>query len=165
MAYQHFQQSEFLGQKVNRLARTPGLTRHQVELQIGHAQGGFHPLHRWAAGQSVDADQKLGKGEGLGQIVVAARLQPFNRVLFGLIIASLTFGYFFPGLDPILGFRLAYIFTRPLGASFGDLLSQPTRYGGLGLGTTITSALFLAAIMGIVGYMSLTREGVKMGAD
>ena len=80
-------------------------------------------------------------------------------ILFGMIIGSLTAGYFFLGLDPILGFWLAYIFTRPLGASFGDLLSQPTKFGGMGLGTIVTSALFLAAIIGIVAYMSVTREG------
>jgi uncharacterized membrane-anchored protein len=82
-------------------------------------------------------------------------------ILFGMIIASLSFGYVFLGLDPILGFWLAYIFTRPLGASFGDLLSQPTQYGGLGLGTIITSALFLAAIIAIVLWMTLTRRGAE----
>ena len=41
-------------------------------------------------------------------------------ILFGMIIASLSFGYAFLKLDPILGFWLAYIFTRPLGASIGD---------------------------------------------
>jgi uncharacterized membrane-anchored protein len=80
-------------------------------------------------------------------------------VLFGMIIASLTFGYFFLGLDPILGFWLAYIFTRPLGASFGDFLSQPAQYGGMGLGTIITSALFLGAIVAIVVWISVTRRG------
>lgn len=80
-------------------------------------------------------------------------------VLFGMIIASLACGYFFLGLDPILGFWLAYIFTRPLGASFGDLLSQPAEYGGLALGTIITSALFLGLIVVIVTYMSLTHDG------
>jgi uncharacterized membrane-anchored protein len=80
-------------------------------------------------------------------------------ILFGMIIASYAFGYFVLGLDAILGFWLAYIFTRPLGASFGDLLSQPREYGGMGLGTIITSAIFLAAIAGIVLYMSLTHEG------
>ena len=79
-------------------------------------------------------------------------------VLFGMIIASLACGYYALGLDPILGFWLAYIFTRPLGASFGDLLSQPAQYGGMGLGTIITSAMFLTAIIGIVGYMSLPRD-------
>lgn len=80
-------------------------------------------------------------------------------VLFGLIIASLCIGYFYLGLDPILGFWLVYIFTRPLGASFGDLLSQPKEYGGLGLGTIITSAIFLAAIVAIVSYMTVGHRG------
>ncbi len=80
-------------------------------------------------------------------------------ILFGMIITSLTFGYFVLGLDPVLGFWLAYIFTRPLGASFGDLLSQPTQYGGLGLGTIITSALFLSAILLIVVWMTVSRDG------
>jgi uncharacterized membrane-anchored protein len=79
-------------------------------------------------------------------------------ILFGMIIASLSLGYFFLKLDAILGFWLVYILTRPLGASFGDLLSQPRQYGGLGLGTIITSALFLTAIVGIVVYMSLRHE-------
>ena len=82
-----------------------------------------------------------------------------SGMLFGMIIASLTFGYFFLGLDAILGFWLVYIFTRPLGASFGDFLSQPTQYGGLGLGTIITSALFLSAIIAIVVWISVTRRG------
>jgi uncharacterized membrane-anchored protein len=79
-------------------------------------------------------------------------------ILFGMIILSLGLGWFFLGLDPILGFWLAYIFTRPLGASFGDFLSQPGDYGGLGFGTIITSALFLAAIAAIVLYMTLARS-------
>ena len=85
-------------------------------------------------------------------------------VLFGMIIASLAAGYFFQGLDAVLGFWLVYIFTRPLGASFGDLLSQPTKFGGFGLGTIITSVLFLGAIIAIVGYMSVTREGEETAA-
>ena len=85
-------------------------------------------------------------------------------ILFGMIIASLAFGYYFLELDPILGFWLAYIFTRPLGASFGDLLSQPAEYGGLGFGTIITSLLFLAAIVAIVIYMSVTHEGEERAA-
>lgn len=83
-------------------------------------------------------------------------------ILFGLIITSLAIGYFALGLNPILGFWLVYILTRPLGASFGDLLSQPGQYGGLGLGTIVTSAIFLAAIVAIVIYMSLRHEGEEL---
>jgi len=80
-------------------------------------------------------------------------------ILFGMIIASLSLGYFFLGLDAILAFWLVYVFTRPLGASFGDLLSQPRQYGGLGLGTVMTSALFLLIIAAVVIYMSVRKQG------
>jgi uncharacterized membrane-anchored protein len=80
-------------------------------------------------------------------------------VLFGMVIASLALGYFLLGLDPILGFWLVYILTRPLGASFGDFLSQPADYGGMGFGTIVTSAIFLAAIAATVLYMTVTGDG------
>ena len=67
-------------------------------------------------------------------------------LLFGLIIASLSFGYFALRLDGLWAFWLCYIFTRPLGASFGDLLSQPADYGGMGFGTIPTSLGFLTVI-------------------
>ncbi len=79
-------------------------------------------------------------------------------VLFGLIIASLAFGYFVLGLDGIWAFWLCYIFTRPLGASFGDLLAQPADYGGFGLGTIVTSLAFLAVIAVTVVTMTLQRR-------
>ncbi|WP_299820941.1 hypothetical protein [uncultured Jannaschia sp.] len=78
-------------------------------------------------------------------------------ILFGMVIASITAGYYFLRLDGILAFWIAYIFTRPLGASFGDLLSQPVEYGGLGLGTIVTSAIFLAVIVATVVWMSVGR--------
>ena len=86
-------------------------------------------------------------------------------VLFGMIITSLSLGYFFIGLDAILGFWLVYILTRPLGASFGDFLSQPKEYGGLALGTIITSVIFLGAIAAIVAYRSVTHEGEELAAS
>ena len=86
-------------------------------------------------------------------------------ILFGMIIGSLTIGYYVLGLDAILGFWLAYIFTRPLGASFGDLLSQDKTYGGFGFGTVITSALFLGAIIAIVAYMTLTHDGDETAVE
>lgn len=78
-------------------------------------------------------------------------------LLFGAIIAVVAAAYYLLKLNAILAFWLAYIFTRPLGASFGDLLSQPREYGGLGLGTTYTSLLFLAAIILIVVWISIQR--------
>ena len=66
-------------------------------------------------------------------------------------------GAYYLGADAVLTFWLAYILTRPLGASVGDLLSQAGTYGGLGLGTVNTSLVFLAIIAGLVLYLSLAR--------
>ena len=53
---------------------------------------------------------------------------------------------------------MAYILTRPLGASLGDLLSPPGKYGGLGLGTTGTSEIFLMTILALVTYLTVTKR-------
>ncbi|MGB5108720.1 MAG: hypothetical protein WBO07_02980 [Formosimonas sp.] len=70
-------------------------------------------------------------------------------VIFGLLIA-LTMVAFYMGANPVLTFWIAYILTRPLGASLGDLLTQDASYGGLGLGALLTSVIFLAVIIGLV---------------
>ena len=79
-------------------------------------------------------------------------------LIFGAIIAVIAFAHYALRLDGILSFWLAYIFTRPLGASLGDYLSQPSDYGGLGLGTIYTSLMFLAIIAFIVIYMSFNYQ-------
>jgi uncharacterized membrane-anchored protein len=64
------------------------------------------------------------------------------------------------GLHSVLSFWLIYILTRPLGASLGDLLSQPGNHGGLGLGTTMTSVIFCCGIFFIVLYLSISKRDV-----
>lgn len=76
-------------------------------------------------------------------------------VVFGGLIA-LTYLAYRLGADAVLTFWIAYVLTRPLGASLGDLLSQAQTYGGLGLGTVVTSAVFLAVIVGLVAWVSVT---------
>jgi len=60
--------------------------------------------------------------------------------------------------NAVLAFWLAYILTRPLGASIGDYLSQARDDGGLGLGTTATSAVFHVAILALVVYLTRSRK-------
>lgn len=66
----------------------------------------------------------------------------------------------FQSSSAVLAFWLAYILTRPLGASIGDLLSQTHADGGLGLGTTGTSALFLTTILALVVFLTITKRDV-----
>jgi uncharacterized membrane-anchored protein len=80
-------------------------------------------------------------------------------VIFGGLIALVGLGHYAFGMNSVLSFWLAYILTRPLGASIGDELSQNShKYGGLGLGTTGTSYIFLGCILALVGYLSITRR-------
>ena len=81
-----------------------------------------------------------------------------SALMFGGLIGVITVAYYQFGANAVLAFWIAYILTRPLGASIGDLLSQPTSAGGLGLGTTVTSGLFLATILAVVAGFSRTAK-------
>ena len=80
-----------------------------------------------------------------------------SAFLFGGAIALITFAWRYLHLNAVLAFWLAYILTRPLGASLGDYLSQPKADGGLGLGTNTTTFIFLAAILAVVVYLTITN--------
>jgi uncharacterized membrane-anchored protein len=77
-------------------------------------------------------------------------------VVFTGLIALIGLAWFL-GANAVLAFWLAYILTRPLGASLGDLLSQAKTYGGLGFGTVYTSLAFLALIVVLVVLLSIGR--------
>jgi len=81
-----------------------------------------------------------------------------SALLFAGCIGVIALAWKYVGLDAVLAFWVAYILTRPLGASIGDYLSQPKSDGGLGLGTTTTSLIFLAAIAVVVVYLSITKK-------
>jgi uncharacterized membrane-anchored protein len=74
-----------------------------------------------------------------------------------VVIAVLHFGL---RMNAILSFWLAYILTRPLGASIGDYLASPKSEGGLGLGTNLTSFLFLGTILALVVYLAISKRDV-----
>ena len=75
-------------------------------------------------------------------------------LVFGGLIAA-TYAAYRLGANAVLTFWIAYILTRPLGASLGDLLSQSRTYGGLGLGTVTTSLIFFAVIAALVTAVSI----------
>ena len=87
-----------------------------------------------------------------------------SMLLFAGLIALVTLARFKANMNAILAFWAAYILTRPLGASIGDLLSQPRKLApdanptgfqaGLGLGTTTTSLIFLTAILAVIVFMT-----------
>jgi uncharacterized membrane-anchored protein len=79
-----------------------------------------------------------------------------------LLVTVLHFGL---KMNAILSFWLAYILTRPMGASIGDYLASPTSEGGLGLGTNLTSIIFLSTILALVVFLAVTkRDVIRSGA-
>ncbi|THG32843.1 COG4705 family protein [Naasia lichenicola] len=93
------------------------------------------------------AGDYLSEALGLGYLVAA--------VLFAAVIGVIAIAFFVFKANAVVCFWAAYIMTRPLGASIGDLSSAPTADGGLGLGYTITSVVLGAVIIALVVYLSV----------
>jgi uncharacterized membrane-anchored protein len=72
-----------------------------------------------------------------------------GALLIGSLLLLLVLAYYFTKLSHILLFWLAFVLTRPFGATFGDLLTKTTEKGGLNLGT-MGSSLVLASILAIM---------------
>jgi uncharacterized membrane-anchored protein len=101
-------------------------------------------------------------GTAAGDLATEALSLGFNLgvLIFGALIGLIAAAYAL-GANAVLTFWLAYILTRPLGASLGDLLSQSREYGGIGFGTTTTSLVFLTVIAALVALASVTSLGTK----
>jgi uncharacterized membrane-anchored protein len=81
-----------------------------------------------------------------------------SALMFAALIGLVYVAWRFFKANAILTFWIAYILTRPLGASIGDFLSQPRADGGLALGTVGTSAIFLSTILTVVLYLTRTKR-------
>jgi uncharacterized membrane-anchored protein len=89
---------------------------------------------------------------------------PGVSVLLPLALIAIIAGCWRLGANPVLAFWLVYILTRPLGANLGDWLAAPkVPDQGLGLGTLVTSIIFLSAILATVVYLTLTKTDVIEG--
>lgn len=91
------------------------------------------------------------EGLGLGYLTTG--------LIYAGVIGVVALAFYRLKMNGVLAFWLAYVLTRPMGASFGDLLSQSPEDGGLGFGTIVTSALFLACIVATIAYMTWSRDG------
>jgi len=98
-------------------------------------------------------------GTAAGDLATEALAMGFQwgAIAFGALIAF-TLAAWRLGANVVLAFWIAYILTRPLGAAFGDLLTQEKIYGGLGLGAMWTSAIFLTVIVILVAIASNTGK-------
>ncbi|GAC1032791.1 membrane protein [Pseudomonas sp. No.21] len=77
-----------------------------------------------------------------------------SALVFAGCILAVAIAHYFFRLNVVTAFWIAYVLTRPFGASVGDWLSHSARKGGLGLGTVGTSEVFAVIILALVGYLS-----------
>lgn len=97
-----------------------------------------------SGGDLLSEQLKLGYAVALGLFALGI------AVVYALYLARL--------LNAVLAFWLAYILTRPLGASAGDLLTQPGSAGGFGLGRVAVSAVILVLAAGLVWYLTVEQH-------
>ncbi len=124
------------------------LTMHSINTPKREAYYWLAILLTFALGTA--AGDWLAEGTGLGYAP--------SLVVFASLIGAVATGYYCFRMNGTLAFWLAYILTRPLGASTGDLLSQAPLNGGLGFGTVDTSILFLCIILSLIGYLTLRQR-------
>jgi uncharacterized membrane-anchored protein len=91
-------------------------------------------------------------GTALGDWVAASNGLGFagGALFFGVLLALLAALYFWTRADRVFLFWSAFILTRPLGATVGDLLDKPVDVGGFAVSRPVVTALLAAAILLLV---------------
>ncbi|MFI1994958.1 hypothetical protein [Actinoplanes sp. NPDC020271] len=99
-------------------------------------------------------------GAAVGDVAAEALNLGYGAAVtvFALAVAAIEAARRFLGLATVTAFWLAYTLAHPLTADLGDLLSQPTDAGGLGIGTPLPGLVFLAAIVAIIAHLTASRR-------
>ncbi len=84
-----------------------------------------------------------------------------SGILFGVLILIPALAWWKFGLNEITAFWMAYVVTRPLGASFADYLSKPHNLSGANFGDRQTADVFALAVIALVIYLSIARPDIQ----
>ena len=84
-----------------------------------------------------------------------------SSILFGVVILIPAFAWWRLGLNGIAAFWMAYVVTRPLGASLADYISRPVNTSGLGFGDGPTALVFTVAVLVFVSYLAIVRPDIQ----
>jgi uncharacterized membrane-anchored protein len=89
---------------------------------------------------------------------------PSGLFFFGVILLPAIAWRGF-GLNSIAAFWMAYVVTRPLGASFADWFSKPTKLTGLAFGDGRTAIVFAVAVLAFVAYLAVARRDIQSAEE
>jgi uncharacterized membrane-anchored protein len=94
---------------------------------------------------------------GLGNLV--------SGIMFAVAFALPFAARRWLGLNAVAAFWIAYVLTRPLGASFADWMGSPPFRGGLGIEMALVAGLWALAIAGFVVYLAVRRSDARAVQD
>jgi uncharacterized membrane-anchored protein len=86
-----------------------------------------------------------------------------GAVVFAAGLAVVAAAYFYTKISHTMLFWAAFILTRPLGATLGDLLDKPHDHGGLEISRYVASGILAAIIVALILILP-QRAGVHPGA-
>jgi uncharacterized membrane-anchored protein len=135
-------------------------TWHRVEgtLSIHSIYTPRRELFYWA---TVLATFALGTAAG-DMTATTLHLGFFGSIwLFAGLIAIPAIGYRWFAMNEVLAFWIAYVLTRPLGASVADWLAVSPHRGGLGIGTGGVSLILAASVYLAVRRLATTKMDVR----
>lgn len=95
-------------------------------------------------------------GDYLGDVIGLSYLQ--GALITASIIIMVVLLHYYTKLNEVLLFWLAFVFTRPFGATFGDFLTKPITKGGLDLGTLQASLIAVIIMSSMVFYSSKKEQ-------
>ena len=84
-----------------------------------------------------------------------------SGILFSVAILIPALAWWRLGLNEVAAFWIAYVLTRPLGASFADYISKPPGLSGIGFGDGPTAAVFALAVFALVLYLAIARPDIQ----
>lgn len=86
-----------------------------------------------------------------------------GAILIGTLLAIIVLLFYFTKVSHVILFWLAFVLTRPFGATFGDLLTKTHEKGGLNFGT-IGSSIILFSILTLLVLASLIKKNKEINA-
>ncbi|GAB3242736.1 membrane protein [Hymenobacter seoulensis] len=81
-----------------------------------------------------------------------------GALLIGALLAGVVLAYYATSISRVLLFWVAFVLTRPFGATFGDLLTKSTEKNGLGFGTRGSSLILFGLLVALVLYETFGRR-------
>lgn len=106
-------------------------------------------------------------GTALGDFLADSSGLGFSggALLVGSLILLIIIAYYFTSISHVLLFWLAFVLTRPFGATFGDFLTKPVEKGGLNFGTVGSSIVLFAILSGLLIYSVQSERSKRKALD